>query len=377
MEDFAEQYRREVLEQEIKSNKRTLKGFFWTFATVGLMWLLTVVGFFEVDIRLISIAFFATFIMIIPVLYIFARGDLANSKLKYALLSLMCIESGVIASFLSFHAVLIYVLPLLFAIQYRKRSTVWFVYGVNTVTMLISSFVSFYYGICDLNLLFASNHIRNWYLELLAEGTLNIPFNENPSYVIVVFEVFPRSITLLLFSILVHYTVISSNEDAYKIARLTYLKETDTITKVYNKNKYEEMAAEYYPKIDQISVTFWDLNNLKEINDEHGHAMGDKAIEMLSSSLYARSDDRRRVYRIGGDEFLLIIDNPAPKETEELIKEVTESIDSHNEGSDIKIYSAVGYAFGKGKDIAEIVKKADACMYENKRLSKTESGLQG
>ena len=104
MEDFAEQYRQEVLEQEIKSNKRTLKGFFWTFAAVGFMWLLTVVGFFEVDIRLISIAFFATFIMIIPVLYIFARGDLANSKLKYALLSLMCIESGVIASFMSFHA---------------------------------------------------------------------------------------------------------------------------------------------------------------------------------------------------------------------------------------------------------------------------------
>ena len=170
MEDFAEQYRREVLEQEIKSNKRTLKGFFWTFAAVGLMWLLTVIGFFEVDIRLISIAFFATVVMILPVLYILARGDLANPKLKYALLSLMCIESGVIASFMSFHAVLIYVLPLLFAIQYRKRSTVWFVYGVNTVTMLLSSFVSFYYGICDLNLLFASNHVRNWYLDLLAEG---------------------------------------------------------------------------------------------------------------------------------------------------------------------------------------------------------------
>ncbi len=376
MEDFTEQYRREVLEQEIKSNKRTIKGFIWTFAAVGLMWILTMTGFFEVDRKLISIAFLATLVMLLPVLCIFVKGNLADARLKYAILSLMCIESGVIASFLSFHAVLIYVLPLLFAIQYRKRSTVWFVYWVNTVTMLISSVVSFYFGLCDLNILLQSNHVRNWYLDLMAEGALNIPFNENPIYVIVVFEVFPRSITLLLFSILIHYTVISSNEDAYRIARLTYLKETDTITKVYNKNKYEEMVTEYYPRIEQVSVTFWDLNNLKEINDEYGHAMGDKAIEMLSASLYAKSDYRHRVYRIGGDEFLMIIDNPVPGETERLVKGIKESLESHNADSEIKTSSAVGVAFGKGKDILEIVKKADACMYENKRLSKAEPGLQ-
>lgn len=73
MEDFTEQYRREVLEQEIKSNKRTIKGFIWTFAAVGLMWILTMTGFFEVDRKLISIAFLATLVMLLPVLCIFVR----------------------------------------------------------------------------------------------------------------------------------------------------------------------------------------------------------------------------------------------------------------------------------------------------------------
>lgn len=45
---------------------------------------------------------------------------------------------------------------MLFAVQCRRRSTIWFVYAVNTVTMLISSLVSFYYGIWDLNLLLES-----------------------------------------------------------------------------------------------------------------------------------------------------------------------------------------------------------------------------
>lgn len=372
MEDFKEQYRREVLDQEIKANKRTLKGFIWTFAAVGLMWLLTMIDFFEVDKGLISIAFLSTFVLLLPVIYIFFKGKLARPWLKYALLTLMCIESGVIASFLSFHAVYIYVLPLLFAIQYRKRSTVWFVCGMNTLTMLISSYVSFYYGICDLNILLQSQHVRSWYLNLAEGNGLTLPFNENHVYIIGAFEVFPRAVIFLLFTIIVHYMVVSSNEDAYKIARLTYLKETDTITKVYNKSKYEEMVEEYYPGIEQIAVTFWDLNNLKELNDQYGHAVGDKAIEKLSTALYERSDDRCRVYRIGGDEFLMILDNPESNEADKLVEVIRQRLERENAGSEIPVSVAVGIAFGKGQEIPEVVKEADACMYEDKRRGKAE-----
>ena len=182
MDDFKEQYLQELDYQEIKSNKHTLKGFCWFLLAVAFIWLLTVLA---------------------------------------------------------------YVVPLLFAVQYRRRSTIWFAYAVNTVTMLVSSLVSFYYGICDLNLLLQSQHVRSYYLEIITEGALNIPFNENPVFIIIVFEVFPRSIILFVFSIMMQYTVVSSSEDAYRIAQLTYLKGTDTKTKVFNKNKYVEMVADF------------------------------------------------------------------------------------------------------------------------------------
>ena len=162
MDDFKEQYLQELDYQEIKSNKHTLKGFCWFLLAVAFIWLLTVLA---------------------------------------------------------------YVVPLLFAVQYRRRSTIWFAYAVNTVTMLVSSLVSFYYGICDLNLLLQSQHVRSYYLEIITEGALNIPFNENPVFIIIVFEVFPRSIILFVFSIMMQYTVVSSSEDAYRIAQLTYLKD--------------------------------------------------------------------------------------------------------------------------------------------------------
>lgn len=374
MEDFKEQYTQELIYQEIKSNKYTLKGFICFLITLAFIWLLTIIGFFEVDKKLITIAFVSTFILFLAPLWIFFKGDLSKPWLKYFFLSLICIVSAVIISFLSFHAVLLYVIPLLFAVQYRRRSTIWFVYAVNTVTMLISSLMSFYYGICDLNLLLQSQHTRSWYMDIITESALNIPFNENPVFIIVAFEVFPRSIILLLFSIMMQYTIVSSDEDAFRIAQLTYLKETDRKTRVFNKNKYEEMASEYYPKIEQIAVVFWDLNNLKYINDKYGHAVGDKVIEKLSNVLYSHSNDRCRVYRIGGDEFLMIIDNPNDNEAENIVKTVTESLQADDADGKFKISSAVGIAFGSGKDILEIVKEADAHMYENKKLSKKSRG---
>lgn len=374
MDEFKEQYFQELDYQEIKSNRYTLKGFCWFLLAVAFIWLLTVLGFFEVDKKLTTIAFFVNLVLFIPAMYIFVRVDLSKSWIKYFLLSLLCIVSAVFAAFLSFHAVLAYVVPLLFAVQYRRSRTIWFVYIVNTVTMLISSLVSFYYGICDLNLLLESQHVRSYYLEIITEGALNIPFNEDPVFIIIVFEVFPRSIILFVFSIMMQYMVINSNEDAYRIAQLTYWGGTDSKTKVFNKNRYVEMVEEYYPQIEQVAVLFWDLNNLKKINDKYGHAMGDMAIEKLSSALSAHSDDRCRVYRIGGDEFLLIIENPEQEEPEAVIRSIQERLKAGNVNAEVKVSSAVGLAFGTGADILEVVKTADACMYENKKRGKEARG---
>lgn len=370
MDDFKEQYQQELVHQEVKSNIYILKSFIWFLLALGFMWLLTVVGFFEIDKKMISIALVCATVLLAPSLFLFYKGDLSKPWYKFFFLSLVCVASSMIVSFLSYHAVLLYVVPLLFAIQYRRRSTIWFVYVVNTVTMLISSIVSFYYGICDLNLLLQSQHVRSWYLDIITEDALHIPFNENPLFIIVVFEVFPRSIILFVFSILMQYTVVSSKEDAYRIAQLTYLKETDTSTRVFNKNKYEEMIAQYYPNIAQIAVIFWDVNNLKMTNDRYGHAVGDQVIERLSSALYRRETDRRRVYRVGGDEFVMIIDNPNVSEAENIIQDVHQTIEKENENSKVKLSSAAGYAIGSGQDIIEVVKRADADMYENKKRSK-------
>lgn len=126
MENLKE-YEKELRYQEIKSNKYTLKGFMWFLLFLCLVWLLTVIGFFEMNKRLSTIALVSTIILFLWPFYIFLKGDLGKTWIKYFFLLLICIAVGVICSLLSYHAVLLYVVPLLFALQYRRRSTIWFV----------------------------------------------------------------------------------------------------------------------------------------------------------------------------------------------------------------------------------------------------------
>lgn len=374
MSDFKKQYDKELKYQEEKSNKYTLNGVVMLIAVELVVWALNTIGIFEIDRRTITVAVIISIILLIPIVFMIMKEDVSKECYKYIGPTLICTATGVMCALLSYHAVLLYVIPLLFAAHYRQKKILWYTSLINSVSVFLSMTLGFYYGICDLNILFEGNHKRDWYINVLQSGTGYV-FNSNPLFVIIVFGVIPRCMILLVITFILQDIVVGGSEDAARIAQLTYMKETDSRTKVFNKNKYEEMVLTYYPYIDNIRVIFWDMNNLKMINDTYGHEYGDKAIERLSSVLYSFSDDRRRVYRIGGDEFIMIIDNPGEDEGKEISISAAEMIEKANAGSNLKIMSAVGMAKGYGRDVLEVVKRADESMYKNK--VKTKAGRAG
>ena len=374
MENYQEKYKKELYQQEINSNIHTLKGFFWIFVTILLLWLLTLVRIFIVDARIFTMAAGVSAVMGIPVLYIYKKVDLSKHWVKYVFLTLICMISAVIAAFLSFHAVLIYVLPLLLAVQYRERMTLWITYVVNDVTMAVSMVTGFYHGICDLNMLLGSNHSRDWYMEQWMAGTLQFGIEPDPVFVILFYGALPRAVILLIFTIILRYISITSHEDAQRIADLTYRKETDLGTHVYNKNKYEEMINDYYPQVDRLAAIFWDVNNLKCVNDKYGHAAGDVLIQTLSSVLYELSTDRRKVYRIGGDEFIVLIKDVTVEELRIMLKAMRKGlkVSLAQKQPEYMFSTSIGIAqFGKdGSDFETLFKIADAALYIAKEKGK-------
>lgn len=373
MSAFKEQYSREIQNQEIKSNKRTLKGFMWLFGLLLVIWMLTMAGLFVVDAHIITMALIITAGICVPIAIIGIRNKLEARWIKYYFLISICAASGIVAALLSFHAVFIYVLPLLFAIQYRDKKILWFTYTLDIVVMAASMIYGFYNGLCDLNIILASNHTRDWYLENSVNGYLTMQVYENPVANMLIYGELPRAGILLVFTVMLRYTIMSCHDDEVRIAELTYRKDTDGLTGLASKEKYNELVQHHYPLVKQVSVIFWDVNNLKRINDEYGHDAGNQAVQALAAAMYGMMTDRIKAFRYGGDEFIMVIENPDTSEAQTIIEDVRKELEKACDR--FEVTAATGCATGKGSEIDKLVKMADTLMYNNKRQNKGETNI--
>lgn len=371
MTAFKEQYSKEIHNQEIKSNKRTLKGFMWLFGLLFVIWLFTMEGLFVVDAHIMTMAFIITAAVCVPVAIIGIRNKLGAGWIKYYFLISICAVSGIVAALLSFHATFVYVLPLLFAIQYKNKKILWFTYILDIVVMAFSMLFGFYYGLCDLNVILASNHTREWYVENSVNGYLTMQMYENPVANILIYGEVPRAGILLVFTVMLKYTIMSCHDDEVRIAELTYRMDTDGLTGIASKDKFDDLAQKYYPYVKHVSVIFWDIDNLKNINDEYGHDAGNKAVQVLAAIMFGKTTERIKAFRYGGDEFIMIVENPDATETQTIIETVRKDLAGENLGFDIS--ATAGCATGKGNEINKLVKMADAFMYNNKRQNKGDS----
>ena len=102
MENYQEQYNQELHQQEIRSNLQTLKGFFWIFATVLVIWVLTLLRIFIVDAGIFTMAVGISAVIGIPIVYIYKKVDLSKQWVKYVFLTLICMISAIFATFFIF-----------------------------------------------------------------------------------------------------------------------------------------------------------------------------------------------------------------------------------------------------------------------------------
>lgn len=122
-----------------------------------------------------------------------------------------------------------------------------------------------------------------------------------------------------------------------------------------------------------ITIFVSDMNNMKQINDTYGHHAGDEAIILCSQCLLRIFG--RRVYRIGGDEFVCIQYDLTQDLINSLLIEFQDECVRVNKDSDYQFNMSIGYAvFDKNidKTIYDTVDRADKAMYERKHKMKDE-----
>ena len=179
---------------------------------------------------------------------------------------------------------------------------------------------------------------------------------------------------------------LTKANEALKLAQLqtqkmTVLANRDSLTGVKSKTAYDTFVTFENERIIRdeapaFGLAMIDLNYLKEINDLYGHDAGDVALIKLANTI-CLVFKHSPVYRVGGDEFIVILRNDDYANHEALIKEFKERIANIYQNQNLQIQERISAAIGyseldKEKDrcVDDIFKRADKTMYKHKKEMK-------
>lgn len=155
----------------------------------------------------------------------------------------------------------------------------------------------------------------------------------------------------------------------------------DPLTDLPNRILFEDRYQLAHTRADEdtslVAVLFVDLDNFKSVNDEFGHAVGDRVLQELGGRLLKSLRDTDTVARLGGDEFVIILENIHNRDdvirvADKLIQTI--SLPVNVESHQIKITASIGINISARSDLPDIdlVKTSDQAMYQVKEQGKND-----
>ena len=118
-----------------------------------------------------------------------------------------------------------------------------------------------------------------------------------------------------------------------------------------------------------MSLIVFDIDDFKQVNDNYGHLMGDECLKEIAAGIKKAYSDDGLCYRIGGDEFCVLLNVDADKENCD--KTLINELETRRKQLDILPYVSFGSAeFSVGDDIDKVKELADRNMYRMKKQHK-------
>lgn len=182
---------------------------------------------------------------------------------------------------------------------------------------------------------------------------------------------------IFFFGIAAEVQTFSIMRDGMRYAMVRELAYRDGLTKLRNRTSYLETLERYANNQEnKVGIVYLDVNNLKTVNDGLGHEWGDKLITLASQVIDSSFGIHGKSYRIGGDEFcVLICDENAESIYQNAKKDFIIAINQVNEANyyPFTLQIAHGFAVCEQADkdkLKTMVDTADELMYANKKALK-------
>lgn len=134
-----------------------------------------------------------------------------------------------------------------------------------------------------------------------------------------------------------------------------------------------QAAKLYEHEKKPFSIVIVDLDRFKEVNDTHGHHIGDLLLKHVAQCISATMRRTDTVARLGGDEFVLLLPDASANSAESIVKKLLEAVCQrvNFDGTMIEVASSMGIACypDHDLDITRLLLKADVAMYAAKRAN--------
>ena len=159
--------------------------------------------------------------------------------------------------------------------------------------------------------------------------------------------------------------------DSLKTETYRALAYTDTMTGLGNRAAFDRDAETMQQRggIKNVALAVFDINGLKHVNDTYGHVAGDELIKSAAHCIKEAFSELGVCYRIGGDEFVVIMPNASQNEAKAAMQRLMECTSKVSAGNPEGLSVADGLAVGESNEedyIYQLFRQADKEMYEKK-----------
>ena len=289
-----------VADKECIANTYVMRCFFVSMIVYFIAFLMNIFDVFIVDKSIMLKGFIPSMFIYLTMFLITKKVSLSSEKIKYFILFSIVSVFTFIGVTITYHVVIIAVLPILYAILYSSRKVMWYVYGLTVVSTIIIVYAGYYHGLCDANMVLLTNTKLDNYL---IDGIFQIiGVNANPLVTLMLYFIIPRCLVYIAF-------MVACN-NIFRIVKSGIKKAEDVIQmEVFQrelKSKVDEQTVELREQHRKTQEAYWQtviaLSEAVEAKDRYTSGHSKRVAEyskMIAKRMGKSENEQEMIYRAG------------------------------------------------------------------------------
>ena len=186
-----------IKDRELVANAYVMRCFSVTMFVFTITFVLNLMRIFVVDQTLMMRAYVPSLVIYFIVYFVEKKMSSANPMKKYLILFSIVSVFTIMGVFITYHVVLVTLLPFLYAMLYSSKKMMWFVYGLTVVSTIIIVYGGYYFGLCDANMTLLTTGSLDAYA--VNGQFVQTQINDNPAVNLGLFFVLPRCLIYIAF----------------------------------------------------------------------------------------------------------------------------------------------------------------------------------